>query len=938
MVLHKALYIILSSIFICISSIHAKGQEFAEQKLDIITNYSGQNFISKNIKHSHFDEFFEDYQGRIWGCSVSGEITLWDGIDFVEISKLPGRTFGLYKYDEKNMLIGTDGGIVLFNTETYESVPINAENKKVRGLRESNNYIFAICEDCILRSSKDSLSFVNVLKLNTSRIIDSAKMGDGNILILSHYHGIFKYDIKTNQLENLDLKGIDQTKEVNLKMDMHKDSIWVGTDKNAYCAPLKKGAQLTPIKEFEGITVKCINHASDGSLLVGTDNGFFINKNGKWAQYRNYKNSMLSLLNDCVWGFFEDSRNNYWVGVEAGVSLYSAFHEYISVDWSFGNSIQGNRISCTLRDSKNRIWVGGINGLSMFDSQSDKTIIFDKNGKHSCLDSRIWKVVEDKSGNIWVCTDESIGIYDEKCETFIPKMVVDTETGKTSKWAYDLIDSNDGFLWIATGSAGFLRVAKNLLMGNEEIISADLAINAGNSKYKVGSDVGFRLYLSDMVIWGVLPDGIYNLSEMITKESANRVNQPDHAIKGSTHITCDHLTNIWAATGNFLSCADVKTREIKSYDINQIGIPGNLLGFAKSGTQLLVLSSKCLALFDPQIENVIPLLEQEKSSYRTIYFDEKDNLIYLGGADHFLVLDQTKLIDNLKNYERPSYISAYKLNDNNLTVSFSNNRIEEQTPPYSGYYYRLKGYDENWIPVNRGLSVDYKMLPPDDYLLQLGKRFGLNDQMELVDEISIVVPYPWYNSIWFYALLIFLAILAASGYIRQYSLGLQLKLAKADKELLLSQYASTKAATIDAVTGNTEELSKMSATKLAMIEKANKRWLDELQKQVENHLTDTDFNVSALAEISGMNEKTLYRKIKTLTGKTTIEYIKTLRMERAAALLQSEDLAINEVMYMAGFVSPSYFSRCFEETYHMKPSEYRQKHQKTTNSQESTIE
>lgn len=191
---------------------------------------------------------------------------------------------------------------------------------------------------------------------------------------------------------------------------------------------------------------------------------------------------------------------------------------------------------------------------------------------------------------------------------------------------------------------------------------------------------------------------------------------------------------------------------------------------------------------------------------------------------------------------------------------------------------------------------------------------------------------------WFYALLLLLIILAASGYIRQYSLSLQLKLAKADKELLLSQYASTKAATLDAVARKAEELNKITSARQAMIERANKRWLDELQKQVENHLSDTDFNVSALAEISGMNEKTLYRKIKALTGKTTIEYIKTLRMERAAALLLSEgNLAINEVMYMSGFVSPSYFSRCFEETFHMKPSEYRLKHQGLRENQKAPI-
>jgi AraC-like DNA-binding protein len=82
-------------------------------------------------------------------------------------------------------------------------------------------------------------------------------------------------------------------------------------------------------------------------------------------------------------------------------------------------------------------------------------------------------------------------------------------------------------------------------------------------------------------------------------------------------------------------------------------------------------------------------------------------------------------------------------------------------------------------------------------------------------------------------------------------------------------------------------------------------------------------NVNTLSELSGISVKQLYRKIKAMTGLTTVAYIRDQRLKKAAALLAKGTFTVSEVMYMVGFSNASYFARCFSEAYKTLPSDYK---------------
>ncbi len=62
-------------------------------------------------------------------------------------------------------------------------------------------------------------------------------------------------------------------------------------------------------------------------------------------------------------------------------------------------------------------------------------------------------------------------------------------------------------------------------------------------------------------------------------------------------------------------------------------------------------------------------------------------------------------------------------------------------------------------------------------------------------------------------------------------------------------------------------------------------------------LSESELNVNALCELSGISNKQIYRKIKQLTVMSPVEYIKSIRMKKAAMLLQQKKFTVAEVMY-----------------------------------------
>lgn len=92
---------------------------------------------------------------------------------------------------------------------------------------------------------------------------------------------------------------------------------------------------------------------------------------------------------------------------------------------------------------------------------------------------------------------------------------------------------------------------------------------------------------------------------------------------------------------------------------------------------------------------------------------------------------------------------------------------------------------------------------------------------------------------------------------------------------------------------------------------------------VEENLDNTDLSVEMMSEKLGMSRVNLYKRLLSVTGSTPSEFIRTIRLRHAEALLREGKFNVSEVAYMVGFNNPRYFSKYFAEAYGMYPSQYK---------------
>lgn len=105
-------------------------------------------------------------------------------------------------------------------------------------------------------------------------------------------------------------------------------------------------------------------------------------------------------------------------------------------------------------------------------------------------------------------------------------------------------------------------------------------------------------------------------------------------------------------------------------------------------------------------------------------------------------------------------------------------------------------------------------------------------------------------------------------------------------------------------------------------ESINEKSLAKIAKIIEENISDPDLNVNQLCEKSGIPNKQLYRLIKKYIGTAPLDYIRSVRLQKAAVLLSQHRFTVSEISYMVGFKTPSYFAKCFQNQFGVKPSQY----------------
>jgi len=241
-------------------------------------------------------------------------------------------------------------------------------------------------------------------------------------------------------------------------------------------------------------------------------------------------------------------------------------------------------------------------------------------------------------------------------------------------------------------------------------------------------------------------------------------------------------------------------------------------------------------------------------------------------------------------------------NQNMFTLEFAALNYNNQNRV--NYRYRLEGYDVDWHYSGHNRIASYTKVPSGKYRFRVEALDASNPSVSSSCELDIVILPPWWATWWAYLIytVLALALLYASVRFALYWIRMRNDV-----------YIQTK-------------LSELK-TKF-YLEQKNKTFVENINRIIENNLENPNFNIDSIANEMGLSRSAFFKKIKSLTGCSPVEFVREYKLNKAVDLLKNTDMNITDIAYKTGFTDVGYFGKCFHKKFGLSPREFVNKQKK----------
>ena len=231
------------------------------------------------------------------------------------------------------------------------------------------------------------------------------------------------------------------------------------------------------------------------------------------------------------------------------------------------------------------------------------------------------------------------------------------------------------------------------------------------------------------------------------------------------------------------------------------------------------------------------------------------------------------------------------------------------------YAYRFDDGEWNYLPVGRN-SIQIKQFEKGNHTLQIKSTDKNGIWSTNITEFDIFREPYWYETYTAYAIYVLLFVLAIFAIIRYFILR-----TRKQEEAIWSDSAELVEMRryIDEKPSSNHDSTEGRDLVFTQIDKM---LLSKIKETVEQHIGEPDFNVATLADNMNMSRSTLMRKIKVITGKTPLQFIRDIKIESACQMLKNHTTSVSEVANRLGYTDSDYFSKTFRESVGMSPSEW----------------
>lgn len=598
-------------------------------------------------------------------------------------------------------------------------------------------------------------------------------------------------------------------------------------------------------------------------------------------------------------------------------------------------------------DSDNNLVIGTDNGLYVTDQEGNTThFTHDARNSGTISGDVVWCVFRDRDDNTWIGTNDGISLSPQKRTLHIHNLHHITGSGSGMVVNTILIDSRRT-MWVG-GTHGIIRI--------DSINHSNYShkwYNMNNSHYQIMHN-RINGIIEDKYgrIWAAASGSIL-LYDTITQQFSPIIIKQDnnnwiHAISeegDSSIVFSTPNANYYASVHEPLDGNNI--RVVRTTPIAKHTRPS--LQTLRIGKETWTLNKNTVTIQNDNktvATKNITLPERHK----TMHYDKATNTVWFGGSDKMTRTDLsalgssftthkpliTKILINGRDIMGHDDITdrhiCLKHNENNIQIHFSDfNYNRDKT---MRYMFRIPGMQNRWFALSPNQNtIQLFDLNPGKYELFLAPLDSINANGWTPDKLITIKVEPHIllstPAFILYILFAIAITFAIRGYFKQRKLmkyekrrreqiiqNAKMKEQKliSDKESLQNQL---RIHLMDSATKDGNKKDQLSQDDLLLI---------EITRIIEENISNPDFSVNNLSELTGISSKQLYRKIKQLTGMTTVAYIRALRMKKATSLLANPHFTIAEAMYRVGFSNASYFTRCFQSDFGMTPTDYKAQH------------
>lgn len=432
-----------------------------------------------------------------------------------------------------------------------------------------------------------------------------------------------------------------------LAYDAKRHCYWIGTEGALYCAD-QALQNFSKITALDGNSVKCLDEDQDGNLYIGTDNGLYrMAMNNSLEHFVHDSRNEATIPNNIVWSCYVDKWQNVWIGTDHGLSRLSThtYYRFTSLD-KITFSGEGNCLHAILQTRSGDWWMGGTNGLIHYAegvrvqgaaSEYQNVVWYKQNNPSAPLaHNRVRKIYEDKEGDVWICTDHGINLYQKSTGKLLNFIVYD-KTGKYSTaWAYDILQDQKGRMWMASYQGGVFVLDKQRLLAAISLSSAATATCVADYHFSdKGKNALLGLHIGQLVLDG---------KGFVWASSYNHLDRIDTRTLRISHIPGNDAINYLMTSGNgnvwvgynasvkcFIVNLPMKGKELESKEWK---IGAKVVSMCDVENKIWVVAGNACSVLDPENNSFRFFIPMEDPN--NIYYSKLNHEVVMAGNDGFI--------------------------------------------------------------------------------------------------------------------------------------------------------------------------------------------------------------------------------------------------------------------------------------------------------------